>query len=171
MLKEKILQNEKGQSIFELVVFVPLMLIVLTMMVNTGNAINASINQLKATRAYYYFLLRGNSIGQRNSYLVNLFNDRGMLKVGFNAVGWRRSDEAGSEDTFAVCYKYNSWLSDITGTKTCDDPLADGETKTPFVRIFTVYGLCTETYDRYDQPFSALVDKTTSGRSSACVLQ
>jgi hypothetical protein len=168
---KKNLRENGGQSIFELIVFVPLLLIVLTIMINTGNAINASINQQKATRGYYYFLLRGNSMIQRAAWLSQGWGF-GFTEMGFNAVGWRKSD-AGSADgiPFAACFKYSSFLSNLGGETECDDPSDSAEQRSPFVKIFTVYGMCSQTYQSNDNGANIFVNRRSSGTASGCILR
>ena len=55
--KIKLLDN-KGQAVFETMMFLPVLLFFVVYMTRTGNAINASINQQKATRGYTYYLLK-----------------------------------------------------------------------------------------------------------------
>jgi hypothetical protein len=165
----KIIANEEGQSIFELVVFLPLMLVVLTMMITTGNAINSSINQLKATRGYYYFLLRGNSMGQRNSFLEDAHRGAGIRTVGFNAIGWRRAED-NSQTTLGVCYRYNSFLSAVASSATCDSTSSAGD-RSPYIKVFTMYGVCTETYVSLDGGTTYTIPHNFSGTANACVFE
>lgn len=167
--RSKILENEKGQSIFELIVFLPLLLVVLTMMITTGNAISSSINQLKVTRGYFYFLQRGNPTLQRHEFIRESSANNGITTIGFNAIGWRRADVVGSEESFSICYRYNSFLSNLGTDSNCDEPSLSGEAKTPFIRMFTVYGLCSETYVSTDGGVTHFVPHNFSGQADACV--
>lgn len=169
--KKNILLQEQGQSIFELIVFVPLLLVVLTVMINTGNAINASINQQKATRGYFYFLVRGNSQIQRAEWLVDGWGF-GFTEMGFNAVGWRRSDLGTDEENpMAACFKYSSFLSNLGGETDCDDVSGSSEKKSPYVKIFTVYGVCSQTYQSNDNGANIFINKQSSGTASGCMLR
>jgi hypothetical protein len=173
MLKpdQSILKNAKGQSIFELIVFVPLLLIVLTMMVTTGNAINSSINQLKATRGYFYFILRGNPTGQRKTFLQSYVNQYSLQTIGMNVVGWRTRRNNDEGETLATCYRYNAFLSNLGNDTNCDEPASLTEAKTPFIRIYTAYGICSETYQIAGDPNKIYVPHNLSGRSEGCHLR
>ena len=57
----EILANEKGQAIFEFIVFVPFYVYLLTVLISFGNSLNASINQNKIIRGYYYRVAAGDS--------------------------------------------------------------------------------------------------------------
>lgn len=172
MLKpdQSILKNSKGQSIFELIVFVPLLLIVLTMMITTGNAINSSINQLKATRGYFYYILRGNPTGQRKVFLQSYTNQYGLQTIGMNVVGWRTRQSSNESETLATCYRYNAFLTDLGDDTLCDEPASLTEPKTPFIRIYTAYGICSETYRVLGDPNNIIVPHDLSGRGQGCHL-
>lgn len=145
--KENNILDEKGQSLFELIAFLPLLLLLISVMVTTGNAINGSINQQKALRGYFYFLVRGSSVAGMSTSQLATFDEEGLSSVGQYVVGWRASDDS-INDTFGTCYKYNSLFnnSEIVD-RDCKDPsVRDG--KTHFIRVFTAHGLCSENYEK-----------------------
>ncbi len=81
-----ILKNQKGQAIFELIIFLPFLIFLYTIYSTTGNAINGSINQQKAVRGYFYGLLRGNSYINTTTDLDE-FSEKAISVVGFSALG------------------------------------------------------------------------------------
>lgn len=162
--------GESGQALFELIVFLPLLLLILTLMVTIGNAINASINQQKVTRGYFYYNLRGNSLGLNSLDISQYEGDFNMTSVGMNVIGWRRRDTSHSEtDTYATCFKFNSLFTGDVADQDCDNPVVNNAT-TPIVRIFTAYGICTETYTRLALP-QLSVNHMERSRASRCGMQ
>lgn len=150
MLKDhqkNIFLEERGQALFELILFLPLLLLILTVMVTVGNAINSSINQQKVTRGYYYYTLRGNSLGLNSLDLREYGTGNGMKTVGMYSLGWRRSEpEHSIQDSYATCFKFSTMFSSDNSDKNCDEPNLSGQPKTSIIRLYTAYGLCTEVY-------------------------
>jgi len=144
--KQKDSKDEKGQALFELIVFLPLMIFMLTIIYTVGNSINASINQVKATRRYFYYLAKGNSRLPDKSDLKEFFQT-GMESVSMSSVAWRESEE--NKLSYGACYKINT----LFGTDSDDDckkPQIEDQ-KTQYIRIFTAYGICGEDYMRNGQ--------------------
>lgn len=129
--------SQEGQAIFEMLVFFPFLILLFTLIVTIGNSINGSINQQKATRAYFHYSHAGDSMGTPLRDVLQL-NENGVQSVGFYAFGWKEKDI--NEEAIATCYKLNSTLS-RSGNETCEEPV-EGETKTEFIRVFTAYGYC-----------------------------
>jgi hypothetical protein len=144
---EIFLQNESGQAIFEFVVFLPLLLILMTVMLTTGNAINASINQQKATRGYFFNIIQNNSRIPIKADLDNLAGN-GVNRVSAFSIGWRTKEVDGGS-SLAACTKYNTLFGSINADETCDEPVLE-DNKSQFIRIFTFFGVCTETYAKID---------------------
>ena len=144
--------GEEGQALFELIVFLPLLLLILTLMTTISNAINASINQQKVTRGYFYYTIRGNSLGLNRKDLDEYENDNTMTNVGMAVVGWRRSDPGqATNENFAPCFRFNSLFTANTSDQDCDSPSVTSGV-TPIVRIYTAYGICSETYSNVNLP-------------------
>lgn len=142
----QVIEGQEGQALFELIIFLPLLLLILTLMVTISNSINASINQQKVTRGYFYYGLRGNSLGQNRTDLNEYQDDFSMTNVGMSVVGWRRSDAGSSNnDIYAPCFRFNSLFTSDTTDQDCDAPSVSSGV-TPIVRIYTAYGICSETY-------------------------
>lgn len=165
------LNNEDGQSLFELIVFLPVLLLILTVMVTVGNAINSSINQQKVTRSYFYYVLRGNSLGLNSIDLKEYGQGSSMSTVGMFAIGWRRSDPGqANEDVFATCYRFSTLFSGDSEDVNCDEPNITGQ-KTSIIRLYTAYGLCTEVYTANDAGIGLVPGHTLRANSSLCALR
>jgi hypothetical protein len=141
--KNNYIDNEEGQAIFEFVVFLPILLVLMTVMLTTGNAINASINQQKATRGYFFNLIQNNSSIPVKSDMENLKNNA-IAKVSAFSIGWRTKEVDGLA-SLAACTKYTTLFGSINADETCEEPVLE-DNKSGFIRIFTFYGVCTETY-------------------------
>jgi len=147
-----LIEGEKGQAVFELIIFLPLLFLILTLMVTISNSINASINQQKVTRGYFYYGLRGNSLGLNRMDLNEYQDDYSMTNTGMSVVGWRRSDpEHGVADSYAPCFKFSSLFTSETTDQDCDTPSVSSGV-TPIVRVYTAYGICSETFSIDAQP-------------------
>lgn len=147
---KKILTNQKGQAIFELIVFLPFLIFLYTIYATAGNAINGSINQQKAVRGYFYALMKGNSYINTTSELDD-FAQNSLGTVGFSAVGWREKSSSGQRDSFAPCFKFSSILKNESDEE-CDSNTREedngGEKISRFVRVFTFYGICGPVYTK-----------------------
>ncbi|MFT6068887.1 MAG: hypothetical protein ACJAT2_003266 [Bacteriovoracaceae bacterium] len=138
--KKDILDNEEGQAIFELILFMPFLVYFVTLLFTAGNAINGSINQQKATRGYFYHILKGNSLLPVRSDL-DAFKGEGIRTVSAASLGWaeKRPDDL----NFGTCYKFSTLYS--SSEEECDQKAPEPNT-TIFVRPFTFYGVCSATY-------------------------
>ena len=137
------IKNQKGQALFEMIIFLPFMLFLYTIYYTIGNSISGSINQQKAVRSYFYQIVKG------NSYMVTLsdlkgFSTSGLKKVGFNSVGWNERLADGNT-SFAPCFKFSSLLKSNSSEK-CDDSEREEEGSSRFIRLFTYYGVCGPSY-------------------------
>lgn len=139
-----VVKDERGQAIFEMMVFLPLFIFMLTIIFNVGDAINISINQQKVTRRYFYYLAKGNSYLPTQSQLEATRDSGTVDLVGFAFNGYRQRSI--SESPIGPCFKFNSFLTGGTG-ETCEDPIGSERT-TNFIKVFTGYGLCGETFMR-----------------------
>ena len=142
--KKTFIQNERGQAVFELVIFIPFLVFLYTIYYTIGNSISGSINQQKAVRGYFYALVRGNSYINSLTDLSEL-SDNGIKRIGFNAIGWREKSDAGGKSAFAPCFKFSSILKNNTSEE-CDDGTREDEGKSRLIRVFTFYGVCGPVY-------------------------
>lgn len=147
---KKHLKDQKGQAIFELILFLPFLLFLYMIYATAGDSISGSINQQKAVRGYFYGLVKG------NSYLntlqdLNQYASSNLRMVGFSTLGWREKEEVGkgTNAAFAPCFKFSSMLKSDSSEE-CDDKArsqdSDGNGVTHFIRVFTFYGVCGPVY-------------------------
>lgn len=137
--------NEKGQALIEFLLFLPFMLMMYSLVLSIGNAINGSINQNKVTRSYFYYRLQNNSMAptprrQGGATFPSDWNTFGMAFVG-----WMEQFEGG-QDTGkpeAPCYRLRLPLGN-SSTDKCAETYS--EETTQFIRVMTVFGVCGATY-------------------------
>src|SRR5438874_2506988 len=99
---KKNMTDQKGQAIFELILFLPFLLFLYTIYYTAGNAINGSINQQKAVRGYFYNLMKNNSYVLTLSDLRSL-QGNGTNQAGFFAIGWASKTQG--KNRFAPCFR------------------------------------------------------------------
>jgi len=149
-----IFKDQEGQAIFEVLVFLPLLIFLYTILFNVGNSINVSINQQKVTRRYFYYLIKGNSYLPSQADLQS-FKD-GYVSVGMSVIGFKDKTDGGAAtgSPLAPCFKFNSFLTGSTD-ETCEEATEE-ERATSFIRVFTAYGICGETYSLQNGHWLAL---------------
>ena len=130
--------NQKGQALIELIVFLPLMFSLYSMISGFAGAINGSINQQKATRAYFYYRVQNNPFVPKpdagNTHA-------GWSKFGMFFVGWM--NEMQSDNPVAPCYRVSiPMLSNAS--EQCDQPYSQETTQ--YIRVGTAYGICGATF-------------------------
>jgi hypothetical protein len=141
-MKNAIYKNEEGQSMIEFIVFIPVLLVFYSITLTIYGAINASINQQKIVRSYYFSLAHNDSYMPTAEVLRDFQQSAGVRSAGMFALGWRLEKQG--EESIAPCYKLASFSSE-TGEEKCS-PGNRTENKTQYVRVKTVFGLCTTTY-------------------------
>jgi len=137
------MNNEKGQAIFEFIVFLPMVLILCGLLVVTGNSINASINQQKATRSYFFQFIQNDSRLPNKRILTRWGTSVGLRKVGHFSLGWTEKLEGSTP--FTACFRYNAMFGDIKPDETCDEPDIE-ENKSSYIRPATAFGVCGDSY-------------------------
>lgn len=140
--KEKILNNSEGQAIFELIVFLPFLVYFVTILFTAGSAINGSINQQKATRGYFYYIVKGNSNLPVASDL-NALSGSGIASVSVASIGWAEKKTEGGEENYGTCYEFSRLYS--SSEETCDTKRTETD-KSIFIKPLTFYGVCSATY-------------------------
>ena len=165
--KNKLFSNQEGQAIFELILFLPLLMFLYTIFYTTGNSINGSINQQKATRGYFYSLVKQNSYVSRVIDL-NTLKDNGIKTIGFQAIGWRDHDQ-GNTKSFAPCFKFSSLLKN-GATEECDSNERDEERSSRFVRVFTFYGVCGPTFTKDQNSENFIIKAEDQAHFKSCIL-
>ena len=138
----KKLKEQKGQSLFEFIFFMPFMLLLITLFLTFGGAINGSINQQKATRGYFYALAMNNSTTPTFDILEGL---NSLDSIGSSVIGWTRDEVSAGKAPIAPCYKLATFLSGGVGDA-CEDERDPGAKATNFVRVYTAYGVCGAGY-------------------------
>lgn len=139
-------KKQGGQAIFELIIFLPILIAMISFFIVIGNAINGSINQQKILRGYFYYYLKGNSRGQTNRDLEEL----GHFRVGMMTLAWaERLDDTAP---FSTCYQMSSVFGEIgTPGEECDDPMS-GEISR-YIKPRTAYGICSETFEQENNTY------------------
>jgi hypothetical protein len=164
------LSNQKGQAIFELLLFIPFLIFLYSIYYTVGNSISASINQQKAVRGYFYALTKGNSYLNTYQDLKAFVGENGVKIVGFSAIGWREKDK--NKQSFAPCFKFSSLLKS-SSSEECDSPERPEELSSRFIRIFTFYGVCGPVYQATSDSFgqtSFLMPVTLQSQWNLCAL-
>lgn len=132
------LKNHKGQALFEFIAFMPFLLMLYSVTLTISNALNASINQQKSTRAYFFY------INQNDSRFPSADRESNQPFTNFSMsiIGWANEFFEG-EVPVAPCFKLNAPIGDIE-----DDECAASysEDKTQFIRVGTVFGICGASY-------------------------
>lgn len=132
--------NQSGQALIELIIFLPLMFMVYSIISGFANSINASINQQKFTRGYFYYRAQNNSTLPKPEAgdPHRTWRQFGMYYLGF----MESFDEAG-KTPLMPCYKISIPIAATAGD-TCETEYEKGSSQ--FIRIGTVHGICGATY-------------------------
>lgn len=147
MAVKKHLKNSEGQALFEMLAFMPILILLYTIIFNVGNSINVAINQQKVARRYFYYLVKGNSLLPTQAELMEYKS--GFTQLGISMVGYAdqiESSGSGGGQPYGSCFKFNSFAAGDSD-ETCKEP-GDEEGESLFVRVFTVYGICGENFFR-----------------------
>ncbi|WP_408098526.1 hypothetical protein ACJVC5_06325 [Peredibacter sp. HCB2-198] len=136
--------QESGQALIELIIFLPLMFTLYTVISGFANAINGSINQQKITRAYFYYRVQNNSTIPRPDPTGNHLT---WNRFGMFYIGWKYEFQDG-EQPVMPCYRISIPMK-APPTDKCDE--AYNDTTTFFIRVGTVYGMCGATYANFNQ--------------------
>lgn len=141
-VNREIIKNENGQSLVEFLIFLPFLLIMYIIISTFVNAINGSINQLKATRNYYFVIYGNDSKLPDRSTIEGIHSSDTLSQFGLFSLGW--ATDLRDKRPVATCYK----MFNFSGTKseeTCDPGIHDFS-PTKFVRVKTSFGTCTVNY-------------------------
>lgn len=160
--KKKI--NNKGQAIFEMLVFFPFIVLLFTLIVTVGNSINGSINQQKATRSYFYYSVANDSMGAP-IFDMGKFAENGVESSGMYSFGWKESQKG--ETPLAGCYKLNKLLGNGNNDTCFEAEVSEGTTS--FIRVFTAYGLCTGVQRTDDGGSTFYLNRQSGGSYETCV--
>jgi len=139
--KNKLKKFNKGQALFEFIIFAPFFVAFFAIMIEIVGVINGSINQQKATRGFFYRLVKGNSTLPLTDDL-NSFSGS-MQEIGAYSIGWQEVSDG--KTPVATCYK----ISKLPGAEykdTCEEPSAEPDKPSGFFRVYTMYGVCSNSY-------------------------
>jgi hypothetical protein len=144
--------NERGQALIELIVFLPLMITLYSVIAGFASSINGSINQQKVTRSYFYYRIQNNSnIPGPKSGAFDTWKQFGMFYIG-----WKERFE-GDDQPVMPCYKVSIPFKNEP-TDECGEKYEVEQTT--WVRVGTIYGYCGATYINENQVISMLPDST-----------
>jgi hypothetical protein len=146
----KRLNNENGQAIFEMIIFLPFLIFLYTIFYTVGNSISASINQQKAVRGYFYQLVKGNSYIVPATDLDLHVNTNNIHTVGFYALGWAEELMQG-KNPIGNCFHFSSMLKN-NSTEVCNSKVRDAIDASYFIRAFTAYGICGPVFEPPSSP-------------------
>jgi hypothetical protein len=162
----KNLKAQRGQALIELIIFLPLIVTLYSVIAGFANSINGSINQQKISRAYFYNRIQNNSTIPGPRLVGESYES--WSQFGMFYIGWKDYFK-GQGNPVMPCYKVSIPFKNGPDDK-CEEQYTD--TKTLWVRVGTIYGICGATYsfkDRQvhylpDDPsidFSKVVDKSS----------
>ncbi len=134
--------NQKGQAIFEFLIFIPFLAFLYTIFYTVGNSINGSIAEQKSVRGYFYTLVKGNSYLLRKQDLADL-RSKGIRKAGFFSIAW--SEKSDGENRYAHCFPFASMFKNASDEE-CNSKVRPMEGSSVYVRLFTAYGVCGAVY-------------------------
>ncbi|MBP5296278.1 MAG: hypothetical protein J6Y94_02985 [Bacteriovoracaceae bacterium] len=137
---------EQGQAIFELLIFIPFLLLFMQLFMTISSSINGAINQQKAVRGYFYQVARNNSRIPTASDLTRLaaFN---LNYIGMSVTGWM--DRLDGDIPVASCFHLKN-LGTHSGAldQNCDDASSVAASqRSNFIRLHTAYGVCSALFD------------------------
>lgn len=136
--------NQKGQALIELIIFLPLMFMFYSMISGFANAINGSINQQKVTRGYFYYRMQNNSTIPKPSTYNPTWQQFGMVFIGWKDYFQGGSGTNESGKPIAACYRLSVPVSASPNDPPCESEYTLPETM--LIRVQTVYGVCGGTY-------------------------
>ncbi len=142
-------KNQKGQALIELIIFLPVIMMMYSIIAGFANAINGSINQQKITRSYLYYRIQNNSNIPKPDTNLPRFRS-----FGFYMVGWREKFDSNSQPV-EPCYRLTIPLSP-NSDDSCDKSYSNDSTF--FIRVGTAYGLCGATFGKVGNQVAHLPD-------------
>lgn len=146
-IKQRSFLNEEGQALIEFILFFPFLLMMYSVTLSIANSINASINQQKVTRGYFYYRLQNNSMAPVPE------RGEGSGKSDFNVFGQHVNlwgVKLMDNTPVAACFKFNVVLGQNEGD-VCEEAYTDETTQ--FIRVGTAYGICGATYEKRGQNY------------------
>ncbi len=130
--------DQNGQALIELIIFLPLMVTLYSVVGGFASSINGSINQQKIVRSYFYYRIQNNStIPGPKSGDWDTWRQFGMFFIGWK--DYFKDESTPVMPCYNVKVPFKNDVKDL-----CEDAYKD--TKTLWVRVGTVYGVCGGTY-------------------------
>lgn len=154
------LKSEKGQALFEFLLFLPFLLILYSMFVSLISGINGSINQQKITRGFFYNDIKNNSNIPKREDLARY---EGIQTIGMYAFGWLVGFSG--KVPIAACYEIQTLFSPDNPDNCLDQD--NTQVTTQFVRPKTVYGICGQTYNIIEKQF--FTRSQMAGNKESCL--
>lgn len=158
--------NKRGQSIFEFILFLPIVISLYAFLANIGGSINGTINQEKAARGYFFARIKNNSTLPVPNAQAPGRPNYNWSRFGMHFIGWRDKWAGGGQLVpEATCYR----LALPLGRNENDECEQWGTTTTQYIRPRVVFGMCGTTY-RIGA--SGLVDRDVQvSDAGACLLE
>ena len=142
--------DENGQAIFELLIFMPFLLLLTTVLLTMGESIFGSINQQKSVRGYFFYLVAHNSFIPPHDDLNAL---QGVKETGMYAFGWKENFKGG-RIPLSPCYRILSLANGGNNPKeNCSDQLTVENPTSNYIKVATVFGVCSASYSKPDSKF------------------
>ena len=136
--------NEEGQAFFELIFFLVPLTLMLFLIVGLGNSINASINQQKVIRGYFFSVIKGNSMMPKRQSGFESFEGANFDEVVTHFfIGWKEKFSDGGRNPVAPCFKLN--IPDGLSQDSCEDSYSEPE-EARWIRVMSVFGVCGATF-------------------------
>lgn len=166
---KKLLKNQRGQAIFELIIFLPFLVFMLSIYYTVGNSLSGSINHQKVVRGYFYALTKNNSYVNTAKDIDEFATKNGMRLVGFSALGWREYGTPDGGKAFGPCFSFPSMFKNGS-TESCDDKERGENDTSRFIRVFTFYGVCGPVYTLPQNGGRMVIEPQKQNSSALCSL-
>jgi len=157
------LKDNKGQAVFEFIFFLSIFVMLIPMFITLSNSINSSINQQKATRRYFYFLMKGNSKLPDRSF-TEAWANNGIKRASLTSIGWGQKKEG--KLFSSACFKLTGSLMPDS-SEDCNTKQSGLSATSGIVRVFTGYGICGTNYT-LDESTSQYTSDYKNTRGTFC---
>lgn len=159
-------KKNKGQSIFEFILFLPIMATLYAFLVSVGGSINGAINQQKAVRGYFFARIKNNSTFPKPDHGNNgLATNASWQRFGMAFIGWRERWADGGQVPLTRCYQVPLPL----GKNDEDSCEAWEGNTTQFIRPAAVFGVCGATYHNQGNNYPERDTQVSDG--GACLIR
>lgn len=135
--------DQKGQSIFEFVLFLPIVISLYAFLANLGGSINGAINQEKVTRGYFFARIKNNSLFPAPDPTRGGQPIGPWQRFGMHFIGWRERWADGGQVPLTTCYR----LALPLGRNENDVCEQWATNTTQYIRPRVVFGACGATFE------------------------